>query len=260
MNSISFRNSKSNLLAFNQSKMERPAKLPSVARASEILGKTMKKLKSFVSPSRRTVLRPEPRKTEKKKSLKQNEGSRNTESTRQIKMSAYFKTVRVRSVDDNIVDQQLLREFFNLELMASTVMPLKKNLETVSESFEIVELNNRSIHLSRLCNSQVPNSIGSSRVFEPQTPSEVYLSNRKEHQQPASLEDLAEKLRALRQKINESKIAIESKNNCFYHLEKITEILDEENKATTGVDGPLLFPDKHHFAHRLRHENILKLG
>jgi len=260
MNSICFRNSKSSLLPFSQSKMERPTKLSITSRGSEILCKTMKKLNDFMSPSRRAVLKPEPRKTEKKKLLKRHQERVNNESVHQNNIDAFFKTIRVHKPEETAVDQQLLAEFFSLELMASAIVPQKRDLETVSESFEIVELNSKSIHLSRLCNSQIPNSVVSSKVFDVQVSSEVCISGRKNQPEPSSLEDLAQKIRALRNKIHESKIAIESKNNCFYHLEKITEILDEENRALEQIGGPLLLPDKRHFAHRLRHENILKMG
>ncbi len=259
MNSISFRNSKSNLLQFNQSKIESSTKMLNVSKGSEVLCKTMKKLKSFVSPTRKFTSKLEPRKTEKKRFAKHSEGFDNPVSDRKNKISAYFQTIRIHDVDDAQVDQQLLEEFFNVKLMASALVPLSKNLDTVSESFEVVELNNRSIHLSKLCNSQIPNSVGNSKVFESEAPSKTYTNFRGETSQSNDMPDLAEKLKELYSKLQNRQIGIESKQKCIYHLEKISQILDEENKANNISDVLPQLPDKQDFAHRLRHENILKM-
>lgn len=148
------------------------------------------------------------------------------------KIKAHFKCLTVPIIDETKIDQMLLKEFFGLEMTTSNLPDMARHAMEKSESYEFIELNNQSIHLSRLCSSNFQNSVFSSQVKDQASPG---LSDWKVNQiGPSYNLTLQDKLRQIKSQIHESQMCEEVKGSCFFHLDRLCHILADSETTWRG--------------------------
>ncbi len=163
-------------------------------------------------------------------------------------MKDYFKCVDVNCLEDLTIDQQLVNEFFKQDFLSSNVSQPKKQLEEISDSFEMVELNNQSIHLSKLCKSLYPNSSSSSQLKNAFSPIFEDFSKTKENRVKDNLDYIPGKIKELRENVRKSGLAIEVKSGCYFHLDRISQILLQEKASKTDSSFSQFLNNQNKFA------------
>jgi hypothetical protein len=236
MKSIPCKNSKKIVSPIGQLKAKSQSRMNSIPRKSDSFLKTLRSINNYASPTRVFLQKDNtPDKKAQKlipkfPNIEQNDGKIDSQ------MKSYFKCIDVFSLEDLTINHQLVNEFFHKEFFTSNASLPRKLFDEISESFEMVELNNQSIHLSKLFNYANVNSPENSQIKLNCSPRNEDVNTRAGSRDKSRSEGLLpQKIRKLREAIRMSGLAIESKNSCYFHLEKINQIIAQDKSLNNDL-------------------------
>jgi len=243
MNLVAFKNTKSHFPyqkpVFNNSKSSKPvskdssfSKLTPTIKVHDSFSKTLSKNIVTGGLSSNSLSRFSPGPLKSRKRIKPPPLSAKSESHINAKIKMHFKCLDVPILDETKVDQTLLKEFFGMDMTASNLPDTNRHRMEKSESYEVIELNNQSIHLSRLCSSNLQNSVFSSQIKDPASSgSNEWKNYQPGHCHPSTVQ---EKLQQIKSQISESHIGVEVKASCFFHLDRLCQILADNDTTWRG--------------------------
>lgn len=250
MNTITFKNSKNNILQQPKSRLLIRSKNLSLSQKNSSFFQTLKKSSNYSSPVRRNPIQQNRLPHQMQKLSNRNRLSIRKEDIKNLKMKIYFKCVNISSLENPELDQLLINEFFKQDFLSSNVFQQNKQIEEISESFEVLELNNKSIHISKLLKSFYPDSSNSSNMKEIFSPFSKMMSNTKENCPDKKIKEINEKIREVREVIKNSNLGKEAQKSCLFHLDRINQIVVQEKTGRTETSFSQLLNNKNMFARK----------
>ena len=223
-----FKSTKATIFAPKEKKTRSTQKATSITRNSDSFFATLKKINSFASPKTGTT-RPSP--SLYRKTQIQNKGPQNYDYSHRDQLAReYFCCTERPDLATTDFEDVCMQEFFDRKIPTSDASFKNKGSliqnfkEDASESLEMVELNNQSIHLSKLYKSIYSNSIQNSHPNDDFTVIRNFESNDTKETNEDT-EKLLHSLSMMKGKFLRADIDKDTKDICMGYLSRMSQLL-----------------------------------
>ena len=161
------------------------------------------------------------------------------------KMASYFKTVDIESLTEEEIDERLYKEFFKKDICSTARSKRPREMIENSASFEVVELNNKSIHFSNIVSQSQMSSPQSAKTQCRNSP--IHIHHENSPCEATDCENFADEIRNFKGKIALSDLHTEAKASCMFHLGRIEHLLQRPDSQRIYKSFGQLMPPTSRF-------------